>query len=317
MPKIPLDQKTNEFWLDLRKNHIGASEVAALFQMHPYTTAYEMFHLKKGNIKPPKENALMRHGRIMEPIIAQYIAEAYRMDIEKCNVYLEHPEHKHLGCTLDFYVIHSEDGRGILEIKNVSSYSSSWTNTRAPNYVEIQVQHQLLVANAVQQELGEPEFAWAAIGSMHQGNPEDIRLMMRHKDAIVQEEIIKRSSMFWNQFTSNKSPKMEGSKDYECFVSLAKESQDQDIELIHIQDKNMDELVFEYLDTKAKSLDLEKKEKEIKSNILSKIQEMTTKKNVEATCDAYRISTHTRSSIRKAQPEKVISSFIFNVKPFL
>lgn len=60
-----LIQDTTE-WLEFRKKHIGASDVAAILGVSPYRTAQQLFDEKLGNIPAQKENIYMRRGKELE-----------------------------------------------------------------------------------------------------------------------------------------------------------------------------------------------------------------------------------------------------------
>ncbi len=56
-----------EQWAGLRSQCVGASEVAALFNCHPYLTANKLYHIKRGNLKRVEadDKALANFGHMM------------------------------------------------------------------------------------------------------------------------------------------------------------------------------------------------------------------------------------------------------------
>ena len=64
-----------------RKHWIGASESAALFGVSPYTTKFELWHQKVGNIAPPDLDDVERimAGQYLEPSIAAWAGAKWGM----------------------------------------------------------------------------------------------------------------------------------------------------------------------------------------------------------------------------------------------
>lgn len=314
MAVIPINDA--EHWHKLRKQHLGGSEIAALFESSPYQTPYEIFQEKTGAYEKNIDTPLMHLGRLMEPVIAHYIRDEQHWKLKKCEDYLEHPVHKRLGCTPDYYVIESENGPGILEIKNVQQFSRGWTSTKAPDYVEWQVQHQLLVVNAIrEQELNLEPIKWAAIGSMHAGNPEDIRIMFRRPDKEAHNEIIKRCNKFWSDLEQEIEPPIQGSRDYSViagmFLSDSTEKEDSVIDLRN--DADVDELADKYYKRKEEAAIATKEAKELKTQLMKRML-INKKAYSSARTMNYIINLKESSYLRKPRPAKEVKTLRFNIK---
>lgn len=93
----------------------------------------------------------MRWGRNLESAIAHGAAEDMGWDISKFDVYMRNENR--LGSSFDYKIRSVEDGDGILEIKNVDAvaYRQNWkddgVNIEGPEHIELQIQHQMEVAN--------------------------------------------------------------------------------------------------------------------------------------------------------------------------
>lgn len=85
-----------------RKTFVGASEAAALFNLHPHISARQLYHMKRGELPDQIDNAVMRRGRIFEPAIAQLYSETYNAPIEKWQEIIPHPTIPGLACTPDY-----------------------------------------------------------------------------------------------------------------------------------------------------------------------------------------------------------------------
>src|SRR6476661_22352 len=151
-------------WIDIRRRHIGSSEVAALFGLDERRTLFELWHQKAGNIQEPdvSENDRVFWGTVLRPAIAQGIAERQRWKIRKTHRYIEHPSVPGMGASLDFEIYGHPRGAAPLEIKNVDwMVAKDWPEGRPPLRFELQVQHQLACL---------PSHPWAVLGVLVGGN---------------------------------------------------------------------------------------------------------------------------------------------------
>lgn len=255
-------------WHEMRAKHVGGSEIGALFGQCSYTTPFELYHLKRGNRIDTSSSPLMEFGNDIEPVIAKWVAKEMGWDVNYCSEYYEHPEYPWLGCTLDYYVTRSEHGEGILEIKNVSEFSPGWTDTRAPAYVELQVQQQLMVVDAARKAAGLKPFNWAAIGSMRGGNPEGLRVMMRQHDAEVQKAIIKKTKAFWQRVEQGNEPRFDAVEDHPIIQKMWQQAEPIPVELHEpANPEDVDALVTEYVMLGKEISKLEKKRKAAQARI--------------------------------------------------
>jgi len=69
-----LTPKSREEWLHLRKDTIGASEVAAVLGVHPYMTPFKLWALKSGKWGNDETKA-MRRGRMLEDDCIEILRE--------------------------------------------------------------------------------------------------------------------------------------------------------------------------------------------------------------------------------------------------
>ena len=86
-------------WHELRAKAVGGSEVAALFGLSPFTTAYTLWHEKAGKV--PREefdNQKTNWGKLIEPLVAGELA-------------------KHLAAHPEIVVTSSTTGAGVPELR--------------------------------------------------------------------------------------------------------------------------------------------------------------------------------------------------------
>ena len=312
MPAIKI--KNDLHWHDLRKNHIGASEVAALFGASPYQTIYGLYETKKNYPFDDVSCPHMDLGTHMEPFIANRISKLQGWKVQKCCDYLSHPKHKHLGATLDYYVVDSEEGKGILEIKNVNSFNKAWSDTRAPDYIEWQAQHQLLVANAECVERGDKPFEWCVIGSLHGGNPDDIRLMRRHVCKEAHEAIIDYSSKFWSDLKNDTPPTIDEGCAYADLKGFFQHHPPEDDNLLDLMNNSdVESACNEYMEKKEQINKLEKDVSQLKERIIHNLIDGDKSYNCAKT-NGFLFSFKESTYVRNEQPAKEVSTMRFNLK---
>lgn len=259
---------TEEAWKGRRKKCVGASEVAVLFGCHPYMTPNFLYHLKRGKAVDDRRNdkGLRNFGTVMEPIIAQLVADKTNWTLDNLALQEHHlmPGNHQLGCTVDRFIIESERGPGILEIKNVSAFSPGWTETRAPDYVEYQMQQQLMIEGEIR------GVKWGCIGAMIGGNPDDIRIFVRTPDKKVQKAITERTAKFWKAVEEGREPDVMAD-DYEHVVDMfkaAEERREEDVKIAADVAENMEQLIMNYEAARLTRLEAENDEKEAKAKLL-------------------------------------------------
>lgn len=138
-----------------RRLWVGASESAAVLGVSPFTTAFEIWHEKAGNITRTEmdEDERMNAGKFLEPAIAEWAKHKWNWPLWNVAGYLRHPVVQRMGASLDFEeVIHdgARDAHPPVEIKNVDGliFRDQWEAngdevTDAPLYYLVQLQHQL------------------------------------------------------------------------------------------------------------------------------------------------------------------------------
>jgi hypothetical protein len=120
-----------EQWLSMRSQDVTASIAGALLGVHPYSTAYGLYLLKKGMIhEDPEETAPMRRGRLLEPVAVQMLREDrpdWTIHEHPVGFYYRDPEAR-VGATPDVIATNEHGQRGIVQIKSVepSIFRRDW-----------------------------------------------------------------------------------------------------------------------------------------------------------------------------------------------
>lgn len=226
--------QNEQHWHELRKQNIGASEVAALFNASPYTTKKILWHEKAGEIERGDfGNERMTWGNRLEQAIAEGIAEDQEWQIRKVRRYLTHPTVKGMGASLDYEIYNHPDGVACFEVKNVDwlQYRDKWEETEAPIHIELQLQHQMAVRGT----------SWGAIGVLIGGNESAVIIRKRNDQSIAIIE--KAVSDFWASIEAGEAPKVENPKDINALKLLYPENFS---EIVPAESAEFDMLCDEY-----------------------------------------------------------------------
>lgn len=200
-----------EHWHQLRAPNINSTEVAALFNLSPYMTKFELWHRKKDQqIVTLEDNERMRWGNRLQASIATGIAEDEGWKVRRMNRYIFDPE-KRLGSSFDYEIVSD----GLLECKNVDTlqFRDGWMfdddgNCEAPPHIEIQLQQQLWVAKK--------QFGW--IAALVGGN--QLQKIKREPDQKIWDAILTEASKFWASIAENKAPNPDYARDAEFIFTL-------------------------------------------------------------------------------------------------
>lgn len=147
-----IDYSSKEQWHDIRRTHIGGSDVSIIMGENPFNSDIQkLWRIKTGRIEQEdisnnpavkrgvdSENLLIEHFKINNP---DYI-------VSKLEKTLESIEYPFMSANLDG-VLEYEGKKGVLEIKTAScptyaDYEVKWKND-IPIYYYLQIQHYLKV----------------------------------------------------------------------------------------------------------------------------------------------------------------------------
>lgn len=258
IPSIAADSAE---WHAMRAKNIGASEVAALFNLSPFMTKYELWYLKKGTLRSDyAENKRTRYGRKLEAVIAEGVAEETGWQVSEINGYYRHEAVAGMGATPDRMIAApDQDGYGALEIKNVDwlQYKREWSDG-VPIYYLLQLQHQLACTG----------WKWGCVAPLVGGNDIKRHIIQRHKGAIAKIE--SAVTAFWESIAANEPPKPVEDADYDVVRKIYQTADSAEVDLNG--DNELPDLCAELLTISAQRKDAEKKEGAIKAQIFEKIK---------------------------------------------
>lgn len=181
-----------EDWLMARRSGIGGSDVAAILGLSKWKTPYSVWQDKVGQGVEIEDNAPMKWGRALEPVIRQEYAEATGRVVLQPTDMLRHPKYEFMLANLDGM---TEDRR-VVEIKTARS-AQGWGepgSDQVPQDYMFQVQHYMAVTG----------FEVADVAVLIGGS--DFRLYEVPADAELQEMMIDAESRFWQLVITNTPP---------------------------------------------------------------------------------------------------------------
>ncbi len=188
MRRATLYPATRDAWLQLRTLDVTSTDIFSLFGDRPAARA-QVWHEKfqqRPRLVPMTEQ--MESGLNLQPVVGPWIARRQGWSVKDLdNVYGRCPDLR-IGSSFDFEIV--ADG-GLMELKcpGENAVAKEWTLKdgqvlKAPERVELQVQHQLLVS-------GRP---YAIIAAFWSNRGYTAR---RFPNQVVQDEILRRCERFW------------------------------------------------------------------------------------------------------------------------
>jgi putative phage-type endonuclease len=200
--------KTNDLsrddWLTVRKGGIGSSDAGAAVGLNPYQSQLELWMVKTGRdgslpkIDPNDETSPMYWGTLLEPIVAAHYTRRTGHRVRKINAVLQHPDIPWMLANIDREVIGVPDVQ-ILECKTAGEFGARLWRDGVPEYVQLQVQHQLAVTNK----------AAADVCVLICG--QEIRIYRIERDDALIARLIELEQQFWHYVQTDTPPPADGS----------------------------------------------------------------------------------------------------------
>lgn len=176
-----MQQNTKE-WLEMRKNHIGASDAPVIMGDSPWKTPYQLWRGKLDLDPPTQMNAAMKRGHDLEPMARD--AYIFETGVPVTPQIEFHSEYKWMMASLDGI---SKDKSIIVEIKCPGKADHSLAmEGQIPKKYYAQLQHQLAVVNLNMAHY----FSFNSEGSHV--------LLEVHKDEEYIDKMICKEQKFWD-----------------------------------------------------------------------------------------------------------------------
>ncbi|GAB3340296.1 YqaJ viral recombinase family protein [Marilutibacter aestuarii] len=189
-------------WLEVRKKGIGSSDAAAAVGLCPYKSQLELWMEKTGRTvrqEEPGQDSPMYWGTLLEPYVATAYTERTGHKVRRLNAVLQHPTYSYMLANIDREVVGSKDVQ-ILECKTAGEFGSRLWRDGVPEYVQLQVQHQLAVTGKQA----------ADVAVLLCGQKLELHRIERDEDLIGR--LIVLEARFWEHVTQDVPPSADGSE---------------------------------------------------------------------------------------------------------
>ncbi|QCP80888.1 endonuclease [Alcaligenes faecalis] len=191
-------------WLEVRKHGIGSSDAAAAVGLDPYKSQLQLWMEKTGRDAdlpqpdPDDTTSPVYWGTLLEPIVAASYTKQTGRRVRKVNAVLQHPERPWMLANIDREVIAAGDVQ-ILECKTAGEFGARLWKDGVPEYVQLQVQHQLAVTGKHA----------ADVAVLICGQQLQVHRIQRDDDLIA--KLMMLQERFWHYVTSDTPPPVDGS----------------------------------------------------------------------------------------------------------
>jgi putative phage-type endonuclease len=188
----------------VRKTGIGGSDAAAAVGLSPYKSRLELWLEKTGRdagLEQPDPNDTTHPvfwGTLLEPIVAAAYTQKTSNRVRKVNAVLRHPTVPYMLANLDREVV-GVSGVQILECKTAGEFGSRLWRDGVPEYVQLQVQHQLAVTGK--------QAADVAVLLCGQS----LQVFRIERDDALIGRLIELETQFWDYVQSDTPPPADGS----------------------------------------------------------------------------------------------------------
>ena len=190
-------------WLSVRQGGIGSSDAAAAVGLCPYKSQLELWMEKIGRTPaedaPPGMDDPRYWGTLLEPYVAVAYSQQTGRKVRKVNAVLQHPTFPYMLANIDREVVGCPEVQ-ILECKTAGEWGSKLWQGGVPEYIQLQVQHQLAVTN--QQA--------ADVAVLLCGQRLEIHRIERDEEVIARLMVLE--ARFWQYVTTDIEPPADGSE---------------------------------------------------------------------------------------------------------
>ena len=200
---VKTQQLSREDWLQVRQQGIGSSDAAAAVGLSPYKSPLQLWVEKTGQARfpepdPKDDSHPMYWGTLLEPIVAAHYTRRTGLRVRRINAMLQHPRHPWMLANVDREVLGSAEVQ-LLECKTAGIHGARLWNDGVPEYVQLQVMHQLAVTGKTACDVA------VLIGG------QELRIHRIQRDEAVIERLIALEAAFWERVRDRQAPPADGS----------------------------------------------------------------------------------------------------------
>ncbi|MDR8050731.1 YqaJ viral recombinase family nuclease [Burkholderia cenocepacia] len=202
---VKTQELSRDDWLAVRRTGIGGSDAAAAVGLNPYMSALELWLDKTGRADalprpdPADTTSPTYWGTLLEPIVAAVYTQQTGNKVRKVNAVLRHPSIPFMLANIDREIVGAHDVQ-ILECKTAGEFGTRLWRDGVPEYVQIQVQHQLAVTGKTA----------AHVAVLLCGQALEVRRIERD-DALI-GRLVELEARFWRFVETDTPPPADGSE---------------------------------------------------------------------------------------------------------
>jgi putative phage-type endonuclease len=252
---------SREEWLKVRKQGIGSSDAAAAVGLNPYKSQLALWLEKTGRdgtlpkSDPNDEDSPAYWGNLLEPIVAAHYTQRTNHRIRRINAVLQHPDPNlsWMLANLDREVLGSTEVQ-ILECKTTGINGLKLWKDGVPEYVQLQVQHQLAVTGKASADVA------VLIGG------QQLEIYRIQRDETLIERLIQLERNFWQFVIEDNPPPADGSESAELALRCLYPA-DSGTTVDFSQDRTLSAAFADLVNVKQSLADFEKMEAKLKQFI--------------------------------------------------
>lgn len=200
-----------EDWLAVRKGGIGSSDAGAAVGLNPYKSQLELWLEKTGRdtalpkLDPHDEESPAYWGNVLEPVVAWHYSKRTKNKVRRINAVLQHPDPDlaWMLANIDREVIGADDVQ-ILECKTAGINGSRLWKEGVPEYVQLQVMHQLAVTGKQTADVA------VLLGGQH------LEIHRIERDEQMIARLIELERKFWEYVVTDTPPPADGTDSAEA-----------------------------------------------------------------------------------------------------
>lgn len=195
---VAVDPPRSE-WLELRRQGVGGSDVAAVLGLSQWRSAVAVWAEKRGEVTPDDvDSEAAEWGRILEAPVADRLASRLGLAYaDQPPLLLRHPDRPHMQVTPDRIVVDGPLGPGVAEIKTTSAWlAEDWRDGATPDGAMLQAHW----AAAVLGDWCEAIYIGALVGGQRL-EPRAVKVNPR-----LVEVLFDQADDFWRLVTTGEMP---------------------------------------------------------------------------------------------------------------
>ena len=256
-----------ERWLALRQQDITASVIFALVGEHEYTTAFEQWAIKSGQLTPSAEQTdAMERGTELESVAINVLRRRQPTWSVAYPVGLYYRDEKHrIGCTPDAFATDPDlPGFGIVQVKSVEPFifAKKWKQPdgtiEPPFWIACQALTEACLTGA----------SWACVAALTVGHKLTVHIVPIPLHTAFMDRLRSEADAFWRAVENKQPPAADFARDGATIEDLYNPT-------TLIADLSSDNSLPGLLDEResltAQKKVIEARAKEIKAELLSKL----------------------------------------------